>query len=129
MLRPSDLSGFDLSKLAADLEASALRQDRCRRLADSIRVPPECRETAAAVAGVDADAAATAEAARLVSLVRRFMADESSGRPSATVVPLRVVPRAAPRPGIFARTMAALGRSIDDRATTTAEPVSRSTRA
>lgn len=129
MLRPSDLSGFDLPKLAADLEASALRQDRCRRLAATIGIPDECRETTAAAAKIDADAAATAEAARLVSLVRRFMADEASGRPSAAVVPLRVVPRAAPRPGIFARTMTALGRPAPDPAATDSLPASGKARA
>jgi len=124
MLRPSDLSGFDLPKLAADLEATALRQDRCRRLADRFDVSPDYTGTTASVSHIDADAAATAEAARLVSLVRRFAADEASGRPSVGVVPLRVVPRPAPRPGIFARTMAALGRPAGKSSSTDSLPAS-----
>lgn len=112
MLNPSDLSGFDLAALAGALEASALRQDRCRRLANSIGVDEATNpETARAVAAVDADAAATAEAHRLVCLLRRFAADEGHARPQATVTHLRVVPNPGPpRPGIFARAMAVLGR-------------------
>lgn len=112
MLSPPDLSGFDLAALAGGLEAAALRQDRCRRLANSIGVDEATNpETARAVAAVDADAAATAEAHRLVCLLRRFASDEGHARPRAPVAHLRVVPAPAPpRPGIFARAMAILGR-------------------
>ncbi|MCC0809432.1 hypothetical protein FPV16_25080 [Methylobacterium sp. W2] len=81
MLNGPDLSGFDLAALAAGLEASALRQDRHRRLADSIGVPADCPETSRAVAAIDADAAATAEAHRLVSLLWRFAIDEGHTQP------------------------------------------------
>lgn len=112
MLSPPDLSGFDLAALAGALESSAFRQDRCRRLANSIGVDEVTNpETARAVATVDADAAATAEAYRLVCLLRRFAADEGHARPRAAVTHLRAVPTPGPpRPGIFARAMAILGR-------------------
>lgn len=110
MLSGPDLSGFDLAALAAGLEASALRQDRSRRLANSIGVPADCPETARAVAAIDADAAATAEACRLVSLLRRFAADEGHARPSAVVTQLRIVPKAPRRAGPIARALAALSR-------------------
>ncbi|MHC2016363.1 hypothetical protein [Methylobacterium sp. CM6247] len=110
MLSGPDLSGFDLAALAAGLEASALRQDRSRRLASSIGVPSDCPETTKAVAAIDADAAATAEACRLVSLLRRFAADEGHARPSAVVTQLRVVPRQARRPSLLARAFAVLTR-------------------
>lgn len=112
MLNPSDLSEFNLAALAASLEATALRQDRHRRLANSIGVDAETNpETARAVAFLDADAAATAEAHRLVSVLRRFAADEGHARPGATVSHLRVVPKPlAPRPGVFARALAFIAR-------------------
>ena len=111
MLSASDLSGFDLANLEAGLAAAALRQDRRRRQAESIGVPEDCKNTLQAVADVDADAAALADAARLVGeLMRRFAADAGHRKPKALVTHLRVVPKPESRPGIFARTMAALGR-------------------
>ena len=111
MLSASDLTGFDLASLEAGLAAAALRQDRRRRQAESIGVPEDCKATTQAVSDVDADAAALADAARLVGeLMRRFAADEGHRKPKASVTHLRVVPKPEPRPGIFARTMAALSR-------------------
>lgn len=113
MLSGPDLSGFDLAALAAGLEASALRQDRSRRLANSIGVPADCPETTKAVAAIDADAAATAEACRLVSLLRRFAADEGHARPSAVVTQLRIVPKPPPRVGLLARALAVISRPTE----------------
>ena len=111
MLSLADLSSFDLASLEAGLASTALRQDR-RRQAESIGVPENCKNTLQAVADMDADAAALADAARLVGqLMRQFAADEGHRKRRASVTHLRVVSKPAPsRPGIFARTMAALGR-------------------
>ncbi len=105
MLSLADLaSQYDLAALGAALEASAIHQDRCRRLAESIGVPDDCPETRRAVDAVDAHAAATAEAHRLVSHLRRFLADEGHRRTSP-------VPRQAARqPGALAAAIARVRR-------------------
>lgn len=99
MLMP-DLAPFDLPGLERRVTAAALRQDRCAREAGSIGVRPDCPATHQRVVDMGADAATLAEMARLVSVLRRFAADEGHARPTP-----------APRFGIVARTIAALGRS------------------
>ncbi|AWN43806.1 hypothetical protein [Methylobacterium durans] len=88
----------------------AMPRQRILRIweAEAIGVPADCPNTTQAVCDVDADAAALADAARLVAQVRRFISDEGHAEPRAPR--LRIVANPTPRPGIFARTMAALGR-------------------
>lgn len=95
MLSPPDLSGFDLDDLSANLLLLTQRQHRCLRQANDL-VEVEGRPgIASEIDNLDRDAASAAEAHRLVSVIRRFVADEGHARP---------------RLGIFARTMALLGR-------------------
>lgn len=111
MLNAPDLSGFDLDDLSAGLLLLTQRQHRCLRQAAQIAEAEGRTGIACEIDNLDRDAATAAKAHRLVAELRRFAADEGHARPQATVTHLRVVPAPAPpRPGIFARAMAALGR-------------------
>lgn len=128
MLSASDeafIRDLDLPSLRQTAEQVA--QPRCDAAADMLevfqRVPADCRGTRVAIGQEVAKAGDMAAIARLLRaleadpggtlqvLGRAFIADEGHARPRAPVTHLRVVPAPAPpRPGIFARAMALLGR-------------------
>ncbi len=104
MLSIEDLAGFDLPGLRAQVQHMAVRQDRYRREALSINVPPDCPETYRLVQAAEDDAEALANIERLLTLAIRFAADERSGRPAP-------VHRFGPQPsraGFLAHVIAAL---------------------
>lgn len=146
MLRPSDRSFIgELDVPSLRLSVEEIARPHCEAVADMrasfTDVPAECGRTRVALAqeiakaddlstiirlfqALESDPAGT-----LAALGRALIADEASGRPSAAVVPLRVVPRAAPRPGIFARTMTALGRPAAEPTPAASRPASGKARA
>lgn len=109
MLNAPDLSGFDLDDLSAGLLLLTQRQHRCLRQAAQIADAEGRPGISTEIDILDRSAASAAEAHRLVAVLRRFAADEGHARPQATVTHLRVVPNLGPpRPGIFARAVAAI---------------------
>nr|USU32972.1 hypothetical protein NG677_04515 [Methylobacterium sp. OTU13CASTA1] len=146
MLSPSDkafVAAIDVPSLRQTVEQVA--RPHCEAVEDMratfTEVPAICGRTRVALAheSAKADDLSTVirlfralesdPAGTLAALGRALIADEASGRPSAAVVPLRVVPRAPARPGIFARTMMALGRPAAEPAPTDSLPASERVRA
>ena len=111
MLNPPDLSGFDLDNLSTGLLLLTQRQHRCLRQANHLTDAEGHPGIASEIDNLDRDAASAAEAHRLVCLLRRVRSDEGYAPPRDPIDHLRAIPTPAPpRPGIFVRTMALLGR-------------------
>ncbi|MCJ2039838.1 hypothetical protein MKK55_12940 [Methylobacterium sp. J-059] len=128
MLKPGDIQGFDLAALTDALDTAALRQDRCRRQAQSIGIPADCPETCRAVDAIDADAAALAEASRFIATVRRFLEDEGHARRPAPIAALRLgAPNLAMpgRPNLIARAFAIVSQAFQTTPASRAEEPSQ----
>lgn len=127
MLSLNDLSRVDWDALDAGLATVAARRGlefrqgqrflgqkyETPREGDHIIAPKDFRATERDLIGLDADSKILAQAADAVALVRRFLADERSGRPAAVVElsagepPAAQMPTAKAAPSFAARALTA----------------------